>query len=237
MSTAIEKYKAMTLAALGGDFAAVKEAMTENIGSGGITEFDLPKITIPTGGGLAFTVPTLEGETTVPELVGVIVFTRDTRTYYKTGIEEGGGGNPPDCSSTNGLIGIGKPGGNCSTCPLSKFGDDDEKPACKRGKQLFMLRGDEMLPSVFQIPTTSAKEVQKYLVKLTASGIPYQQALTAVSLERAKSASGIAYAVAKLAFVRRLTAEETAAAKAYTEMMKRLCERVAPPAAAAKASE
>lgn len=50
--------------------------------------------------------------------------------------------SPPVCQAPTGVIGIGTPGGDCSACPLSKWGEKDPKtgksrpPACKNGAVL-----------------------------------------------------------------------------------------------------
>lgn len=47
--------------------------------------------------------------------------------------------NPPTCNAPTGTWGIGSPGGDCSTCPMSKWGDRNPKtgkntpPPCKNG--------------------------------------------------------------------------------------------------------
>ena len=53
--------------------------------------------------------------------------------FYKSRIlfgEEMGG--PLRCQATDGLHGIGTPGGECTTCPLSQFGVDGTKPECHK---------------------------------------------------------------------------------------------------------
>ena len=67
-------------------------------------------------------IATLEGEESAKTVEGIIVGWRPARIYWKKGLNEGGGKLPPDCTSIDGFIGIGDPGGACATCPFSKFG-------------------------------------------------------------------------------------------------------------------
>jgi hypothetical protein len=227
MSNEIQKAEQAAIVpvkALAADMEELRLALMENMSSGGITEFDLPKVTVPSGGATSWSINTLEGEVTVPELVGVIVFKRDTRTYYETSIEESGSGNPPTCSSTNGLIGIGRPGGSCIECPMAKF-QGDEKPECGKGMDLFMLIGEECLPWRIQIPVSSTKPFGKFMIALTSSGVAYSKAVVRLKLHQETNAKKIKYSVVDYSFVRRLTAEEAVQAAQYTAIAAALCKR------------
>jgi len=211
------------------DLDAISTALSTNIGAGGLSEFDLPRIKMPAGGGLQWIVPTLEGEAMEPAIEGVIVLARDTRAYYAQPISESGGGQPPDCWSADGTTGIGKPGGACMACPLARYGSapGSRGQACKQIKQLFVLRGSLLLPEVVTLPPTSLKAAKQYLLKLTSQGVPYYAVVTRIGLERTKNAQGIAYSRAVLTFVRRLAPEEVERAREYHEMLKPLVQRMA----------
>src|SRR5262245_7669139 len=99
------------------DLATIQAAIAANIGSGGLSEFDLTRIKIPSGGGLQWPVPSLEGEIMESVIEGVIVLVCATRAYYSQPMSEGSGNHPPDCSSSDGISGTGKPGGHCALCP------------------------------------------------------------------------------------------------------------------------
>ncbi|MFZ5926320.1 MAG: hypothetical protein ACOYX1_02620 [Acidobacteriota bacterium] len=211
------------------DLDTINAALSTNIGSGGLTEFDLPRIKIPAGGGIRWAVPTLEGEVMEPSIEGVIVLARDTRAYYSQPISETGGSQPPDCWSADGATGSGKPGGACLACPLARYGSapGGRGQACKQIKQLFVLRGSLLLPEVVTLPPTSLKPAKQYLLKLTSQGVPYYAVVTRIGLERTKNAQGIAYSRAVLSFVRRLAPEEVERAREYHEMLKPLVQRMA----------
>ena len=93
-------------------------------------------------------------------------------------------------------------------------------------KQLFILRGDLLLPEVVSLPPTSLKGARQFFLKLTTQGIPYYQALVAMELEKAQNASGIQYGKAQMKFVRKLTAQEAARAQQYHQLCRTLAERV-----------
>src|SRR5581483_3839785 len=176
MSQQIAKAEsASVIQAFATDLATIHAAMSTNIGADGLSEFDLPRIRIPAGGGLQWVVPSLEGETSEAVIEGVIVLARDTRAYYAQPLGESGGNQPPDCSSSDAVTGVGEPGGNCLRCPFAQYGSarDGHGQACKQIKQLFVLRGSLLLPEVISLPPTSLKAAKQYLLKLTSQGFPY----------------------------------------------------------------
>lgn len=214
----------------------VQAAICENVGAGGITEFDFDRIKIPAGGGLAFNVTTLEGETAEKSIIGVIVLARDSRAYWKVPLEQSGGSTPPDCQSNDGFVGIGSPGGDCAKCPLAQFGSDTKVvngatvqgrgQACKAIRQLFILRGDSLLPVVLALPPTSLKAAKQYMLRLAGQGVPYWAVVTKIGLEQAQNAGGIKYSRATFAFAGMLGEEQRAKAKQYCDMLKPLVSRM-----------
>lgn len=211
------------------DLNVITEAMAVNIGSGGLTTFDFPRIKVPSGGATQWLVSALEGEQSEQFIEGVLVLTRDTRAYWEKSVDDGGGNNQPDCSSSDAILGIGKPGGHCTTCPLAQFGSDVKSgrgQACKQVKQLFILRGDHLLPESIGLPPTSLKAARQYLLKLTSQGVPYYAAVTRVSLDKQKNGAGQPYATANFAFLRRLTEEEITRAQEYHNMLKPLVQQM-----------
>lgn len=88
-----------------------RELMAQNVGNGGVSEFDLPSVKFPSGGALMFEVPTIEGSDFVQSIEGIVVGWRDVRVYWEHAYGEGEAG-PPDCASDN-SHGTGNPGGSC----------------------------------------------------------------------------------------------------------------------------
>ena len=228
MSDLIKIQTPRALAGAEGDLEAINQAIATNISSGGITDVDLPRITVSGGGNSRFIMPTLEGEESHEDITAVIVYYRETRAYFKTAFGKGIGKQPPDCTSSDGITGKGKPGGECSRCPLAEYGSAEEGSgqACRQHLQPFVLCGDSLLPQIVSLPPTSRKPVHQFLLKLIAQGIPYHHALVRFELEKTQNASGIQYGKARLRFIRRLSAEEAAVAKRFHELCRTLAARV-----------
>lgn len=204
------------------DPSGLLETIQTNMGDEEISPFDLDAVKVPSGGGSAFEVPTLDGVEPQKELSGVIVHHKVARAFWRQGIEEGGGNTPPDCSSDDGKVGHGDPGGYCKTCPYSQFGSDAEGrgQACKQFRQLFLLPPDSYLPIVVTVPPTSLKNVKNYLFRLTSKQIPYYTVVTRLSLEKQKNSQGIEYSVIRPELGERLDEANAAAMKEYAEAIK-----------------
>lgn len=199
-----------TLALRGhGDYAIAKAGLDnlpallrENIGPGGIDATDLDRVGMPAGGGLQWMVPTLDGEKPSDSIEGVIISWRLIRLYWAKSIDQGGAGNPPDCISHDAMVGIGKPGGDCSACPFAQFGSaagKNDKPgrgqACKMVRQLFIMRQGDILPLVVNLPPSSLKAIKKYFLRLTMNGKRFHDVVTRLTLDRTKNNDGIAYSL------------------------------------------
>jgi hypothetical protein len=208
---------------------AVREAFAINIGSGSITEFDLPRIK-PVNGEALWKIPTLEGHQTAQSIEGVIVFARDTRAYYP-GKEIRN--QPPDCSSIDGITGVAKAGvnlgGACKQCAHAQWDsatDGSGAQGCKQSKQLFMLRGTSRFLEVVSLPPTSLKAVRQFFLKLVTQGVQYHQCIVRIDLVEAKNAQQQPYGKADMKFVRRLSAEESARAADYRGLAESIAARV-----------
>jgi hypothetical protein len=166
------------------------------VGATGIQALDLPRIKVPAGGSLMWTIQTLEGEESARTISGVILAWRTGRLYWKKALGEGGGRQPPDCISRDGFEGVGDPGGACAQCPYARFGSASKGKgqACKQIRQLLLVRPEEVLPCLLSVPPTSLKAASQYFMALLARAIPYWGVITTITLERAKNEDGIDYA-------------------------------------------
>lgn len=202
------------------DIKDLQEILAEAAGAGGITPQDLDKVTIPAGGSLAWTVPTLEGEETRKSIDGIIIHHQDARAYWAASIEDSGGAIPPDCSSQDGIFGNGTPGGACSKCPLAAFGSDKKSrgQACKALKIVFILLPDSLLPIVLPLPPTSIKVLKQYLLRLASRGIKASQVVSSFGLSKEKNLDGIAFSRVTLAMVSKITSDHV---KSYAETFKK----------------
>ena len=214
------------------DQTDLMEILSMNVGTQGLSRFDLDRIKVPAGGGLQFDIPTLEGEEQSATYEGIIVHWQEPRAYWDISFDESGGGTPPDCSSHDGYRGEGKfgpdseanPTGHCDTCPMSQWGSarggERRGQACKQMRVLFTVRPDSMLPDAVICPPTSIKQIRQYFLRLAGRSIPYNSVVTRFKLERAQSGEGITYSRIVPSLATRLDAEQAAQAKEYGEAIK-----------------
>lgn len=206
--------------------------MTANIGNSGVDEFDIPRIKVPAGGGSAWEVPSLEGPVVQKEVEGVIVAWRNARAFWQAGIDQGSGNQPPDCSSPDGIRGIGDPGGECGPCPMAQFGSaiKDGKSArgqaCKSTRLLFVIRPGDMFPVVVVAPPSSLKGVRSYFLQLATKAIPFYGVVTSLALEQDKNAEGIKYSKILPRFVGKLSDEDRARMESYAKTIAPLVQRI-----------
>lgn len=172
-------------------------------------EFSFDRVKFPAGGGTTFEVPSdesAEGEP-VKELTGVIIYNHPSNVYYQS--KYAGGKNPPDCSSFDGVMGIGNPGGYCADCPYNKFGSGEGKgKLCKNKRTLYLLRPGERFPLTISLPVGSIKSFAQYVKSQLSKGRRISNVVTKISLKKAVNASGITYSQAVFTFDRVLTQEE-----------------------------
>jgi hypothetical protein len=212
----------------------LQEIVTANIGTGGANVFDLDRVKIPAGGGTMWSIPSIEGgDENRDELTGIVVGFRDGRLYWMDSFDDTGGGTPPDCSSQDGLVGIGKryeneePGRwECATCPMAQFGSAKDGSgagqACRQIRLIFMVQPGTMLPVVLAMPPTSLKPCRQYMLRLVSHGVPYYGVVTGVGLEKTKSGGGIAYSQATFRVVQKLGAGEVEKIRAYVKSIEPL---------------
>ncbi len=203
------------------EIAEIREAMDTNVGDTGLTAGDFERIKVPAGGGTAWAIQGLDGEEIVKELAGIIIAWRDTRAYWSVPMEESDGNMPPDCYSLDARTGTGKPGGGCLKCPLAEFGSDPkgEGQACKLIRQLFLIREDNLLPEIVNLPPSSVKPARQYFLRLASKGVPCYSVITKIGLEKTKNGQGIVYSKAMLTSGGRLTPEQTKRAKEYAALI------------------
>lgn len=180
-----------------------------------ISADDLDKIRVPAGGGLYWTIPGLEKDTTREEIYGVVVYRQTIRRYWAE--KYTGAGLPPDCISDNCILGRGEPAGDCTDCPYAQFGsalDAKGEPgagqACKVITLVFAYLPDGLLPSKIVLPPTSMLPFEKYCNRLTTHGIALHATVTGFRLEAAKSRGGITYSRVLPILRQRLNPEQVA---------------------------
>jgi len=115
-------------------------------------------IKIPTGGGLAWTIPGEEEEDVAREVVGVILDQYRTRVYWPGDFTSGG--TPPECSSMDARTGFKY--GECAKCEFSQWGTgrDGRGQACKLIHRVYVLLAGRksIFPYLIPFPPTSSPE-------------------------------------------------------------------------------
>lgn len=188
-STALAVVEQAQFPIIGSDPQEIANLISENFGDETFSPFDLDKIVVPGGGATTWEIPTIEGIKEAKEFRGVIVIAQRARGYWQS--EGMADGTPPDCSSEDGVVGIGEPGGMCAKCPLAQANssskEDSKGAACKERRNLFVLLEGSMFPVMVQVPRTSIKNFNKYKAGVTGQMKSIHQVVTIFSLEKTKT--------------------------------------------------
>ena len=210
--------------------AELQEALAANLGGVQIGLGDLDKIRTPSGGGLAWEIPSISGEPDAAKTFDAIIIDwKPTRAFYRTAFS--GEKNPPDCSSDDCVTGHGTPGGACHSCPMAKWGSaanfnaqkkasDSKAQACSERRLLFVLLEGSVLPTMVSLGPTAIAGVKKYMLGLASRGIPFYGVTTRFALSKATAGVGIEYSLPGLQMVNELAADEVARVKAYAEAIR-----------------
>lgn len=207
------------------------EAMIYNLQGESLSEFDLDRIKVPSGGGAFFQVPTAEGIQALKEVTGILLHIGIRRSYW---VDPNPTGVPPSCYSTDGLLGIGEPGGDCGPCPFNQFGSgvkSDGKQAkgkrCREMRVMLIIRPEDRLPLVVMAPPASIKGVKQFLMRLPVFMF---QAVTKFTLVPDK-ADGVPYSKVVPEFVGAIDLQAAKRLAAYAETIKKVLTGKAPQAA------
>lgn len=217
MSTEVAIYQPPTALANRAMFEEVTEAIMTNVG-GTITEFDLPKIKLAKDA-MGFTVPTLEGTELHKEIEGVIVYRQNVRSYWKAAFGSSAAA-PPDCYSLDGVTGKGTPGGDCANCPFAQFGSDPKGgrgQACKSYMRVLIMRGENALPELVQIPPTSLSGMKRFLVQLAGKSTPYYAVGIKLTIQEQRDGGNV-YGEVVPKLVGRLKPEQVALAVEHNKL-------------------
>lgn len=202
----------------------MSEAIAEEMDGLGTIPYDTVKI--PSGGGLAFEVPTDDEDAPemATELVGVILDHHPVNGYWANKYD--GQNNQPNCASFDGKTGIDTATGeckDCATCPYNQFGSGEggKGKACKNMHRCYILREGNPVPLLLVLPPTSLKGLRDYIgKKVLLKGKRSYEVITRIKLVKERSADGIAYSRATFANIGTLEGEKLAMAKAYAESVK-----------------
>ena len=172
------------------DMREMVEAIQENLAGQNISARDLKKITVPAQGMTKWVVSDANGkEEYVDELEGIIVHLQTPRAYWSQPLDMSKR-TPPDCSSQDGIKGVGEPGGDCNACPFNEWGSATTGrgtgKACKEQRLLYVLFPEDFLPTVVQGPVTSIESLKKYFMDLSTRKptLRYKRVYTNMTLDK-----------------------------------------------------
>lgn len=159
------------------------------------------------------------------EFSAVILYQHPVNAYYKS--EYTGGSYPPDCSSFDGINGIGDPGGHCLACPHNRFGlGENGSKAFKNRRRIYVLREGELFPMILSLPTGSLKGFSRFIKRLLNKGRIPKAVVTRFSLKKATSSGGIAYTQAQFAVDREFTEDEVDLLSTLSDQVRAYSERI-----------
>ena len=150
------------------------------------------RIKVPSGGGTTYVLPEpdVNGNTDFREIDAVILTHHPMQSYYAG--KYNGGNARPECSSRDGNVGVGSPGGNCARCYLNQFGTaENNSKACKRKHRIYILREGEIFPIILDLPTLSVDGFGRYLRRLLTVGKDPNAIVTRFALKKAINKAGI----------------------------------------------
>jgi hypothetical protein len=226
-STALEVIKPGGYLALNhssDEMAEMLDVLAENLGGETLTARDLPRISMPAGGGLTWEMPLGNGDVEpVKTLTGIIVHFQRTHSYWPP---SQAGGTPPICSSIGPeirAIGVGDPGGPCKTCPHNLFatkvrddGSEGDGKACTERENWFLLVEDRPLPIVVSLSPGSLNAAKEYRVDtLGAVGKRLSSVVTEIGLATTVNKAGQKFSYAVPREVGSLSPAEAKRARKY----------------------
>lgn len=156
-----EKFMLPTVTVAEGDFTS--EEIAEDMDG---LQMSFPRVKIPAGGALQFEIPSDDPDNPDYQkyLAGIILYNHDNYAYWPEGNEYDDNATPL-CSSVDGKLGIGEPGGACAACALNRFGTGPEGrgKACKNMRALYLLRSGEYMPLQVMLPPTSLTPFREFM--------------------------------------------------------------------------
>lgn len=186
-------------------------------------QMSFQRIKIPSGGNLVFEIPTDDPDNPNYEktVEGVLIHHHDANAYWAEGSEYDEN-TPPLCSSVDGKLGIGEPGGLCATCALNLYGSAPKGhgKACKNMRMLYLLRSGESIPIQISLPPTSLKPFKTFINQVfLLRRRPSYSSVIQIGLRKENNGSND-YSVATFRLVENFEGEQLAQIRSYAESFK-----------------
>jgi hypothetical protein len=205
------------------------EAIQVNSVDGEKQRFD--RISVPSGGGLSFTVIDENNkEMALSSFHGIILKFQPYRIWYlKKFSEKEEDEDPIFCFSADGVAGSGCPEGKisegqpCINCPYKQWGSDrdgGDGSDCHDRIALWIAKENDAMPVLVDLPRTSLKNFRDYRNFLTTKiGKPLYGVVTEIGLEKVEGKKA-KYSAVTFARADSITNEEKAIMKELIESLK-----------------
>lgn len=192
--------------------------LAENMGGEALSMQDLLKVKVPSAGSTTWEIPVGDNEMEPSRFIeGVIIAQIPHRIYFQENTT--GEKNPPACTSEDGVTGYGTPGGSCKNCAFAKFGSKGRGQACSARMNLYIMRDEDFLPIVIDLPPSSLTTLKKYMTQLaTLSRKPFYAVRTKLTLKRLENPGGKAYSVVQFSMAGKLDEDEAANSRGMKTM-------------------
>lgn len=190
----------------------------DNIGT--LSMRELPHLTIPRGGGTTWEINHVTGKKALMHLDVILLTTYAKQRAWWSADAEDDTTTPPDCSSIDGLVGVGNnlrtlaPDGagqhECLACPWGAWGSDrkgGKGKDCGEFATMLLLHPLNFLPSWMKAPPTSLGALKQYQIDLVNAQMQVNKVLTRIVAKPEKQGSR-QWASLQFSVVRELTPEE-----------------------------
>lgn len=167
-------------------------------------------------------VETEDGLESFKELTGVILYIGSNRALFEG--KWGEGRNIPLCSSDDGIYGVGDPGGECTNCEYSKFGENGQKPRCEQKRPMYVLIPEisPILPVMFNVPATNFTALNKYKAQLSRYGNKLFDVETRFTLKKSNTQGGMTTSLLQLKMLSNIRKTDPETHKKIIEFRKNL---------------
>ncbi len=138
----------------------------------------------------------------VPSFTARFIHHSRLNLYWEKSFDETGGGEIPDCFSTDGIkpdpSSEKKQSDLCAGCPQNQFGtaEKGEGKACQNRKRLHVFPSDmqSLIPFRLGVSSVNMKQVDQFVTMIECTGKHFQLVETEFSLIKSKSNSGQTFA-------------------------------------------
>ncbi len=196
---------------LGDDFAGLRMSFQRiKIPAGGTTQFEI-------------TGDNPEEPEYTKTFRGIIIYNHQANAYWPVGSEYDESA-APYCSSMDGIMGYGTPGGACANCEMNKYESDEnggKGKACKNMRHLYILRSGETLPVLLYLPPTSLKPFSEFAnAAFVSRRRPMWASIVEFGIKRVENGTN-QYGVATFRRIADFTQEEIPSIRNYVESFRK----------------